>query len=189
MSGVPAESASKGEWRAWAKEERSGLDWEELSRLTCAGLSHFPPFQHSETILTFLPMRHEIDLRLLIRSHTEKRWVVTRTPDDGLLTLHLHGGPTETHRYGFEQPIAGSGEVSPDSVDLALVPGLAFDLFGNRLGRGAGYYDRLLPILKPGAVLVGVTPAALVVDELPADVHDVRVHWLAAEEGVVGVAH
>jgi len=186
---LPDDAATKQEWRTWAKQARQTADWPALSEATCIGLGGFPPFLHAETILTYLPMDNEIDLRRLMDAADTKRWIVTRTPEEGPLTLHVHGGATETHRYGFEQPIEGTAEVAPDTIDLALVPGLAFDLFGNRLGRGAGYYDRLLPLLKPGAVLVGVTPEALVVDRLPSEIHDVRVHWLAAEEGVVGVAH
>ena len=186
---LPGEEATKREWRSWAKTSRQSLDWVSLSEAVCIGLGGFPPFHHAETVLTYLPMESEVDLRRLIAAADTKRWIVTRTPERGPLTLHVHGGATETHRYGFEQPIDGTAEIAPDTVDLALVPGLAFDLFGNRLGRGAGYYDRLLPLLKPGAVLVGVTPEALVVDSLPSEVHDVRVQWLAAEEGVVGVAH
>lgn len=189
MTALPGASASKAEWRSWAKGQRASLDWRQLSTATCDGLHRFPPFVRAETVLTYLPMASEIDLRRLPKDLPDKRWVVTRTPVEGPLTLHLAGGEMEMHRYGFEQPIAETAEIAPDAVELALVPGLAFDLFGNRLGRGAGYYDRLLPLLKPGAVLVGVTPEALVVDELPADVHDVRVQFLAADEGVVGVAH
>lgn len=189
MSELPPAGASKEEWRTWATAQRATVHWADVSATTRRGIAQFPPFQHAETVFTYLPMDGEIDLTPLVEAASEKRWIVSRTPKKGPLTLHLHGGEMETHPYGFPQPIEGTAEVAPDSVELALVPGLAFDLFGNRLGRGAGHYDRVLPLLTPGAVLVGIVPAALVVDSLPAEVHDVRVQWLAAEEGVVGVAH
>ena len=69
-----------------------------------------------------------------------------------------------------------------------MLPGLAFDLFGNRLGRGAGYFDRLLRATRPDAKHVGVVAAALVVDRLPADDHDIPVEYLATEEGVIETA-
>ena len=79
-------------------------------------------------------------------------------------------------------------ERSPEDIDLALLPGLAFDLWGVRLGRGAGYYDELLGRFGRRTVRIGVVPTALVVDWLPRDDHDEKVAFLATEEGVVGVA-
>ena len=78
--------------------------------------------------------------------------------------------------------------VGPDEIDIALLPGLAFDLFGNRIGHGAGYFDRLLRATRQGARLVGVVPAKLVVDRLPIDPHDIPVDYLATEEGVIATA-
>ncbi|NND03528.1 MAG: 5-formyltetrahydrofolate cyclo-ligase, partial [Acidimicrobiia bacterium] len=72
--------------------------------------------------------------------------------------------------------------------DLFLVPGLTFDLWGNRLGWGAGFYDRLLAMAREDAPLVGIVPAEVVVDRLPAEVHDVAMTHLATEEGVLGTA-
>ncbi len=69
-----------------------------------------------------------------------------------------------------------------------LLPGLAFDLWGGRLGRGAGYFDRLLMEIDATVPVVGVTPANLVVDRLPQEPHDLPVGHLATEEGVVEVA-
>jgi 5-formyltetrahydrofolate cyclo-ligase len=69
-----------------------------------------------------------------------------------------------------------------------LLPGLAFDLFGTRLGRGAGYFDELLSRVPGDALLVGVTPADLVVDRLPRERHDSVMGYLATEEGVVATA-
>ena len=92
------------------------------------------------------------------------------------------------HRLGFLQPHRTAPEVLPAELDMVLLPGLAFDLWGTRLGRGAGYFDELLSRTRPDAVAVGVTPAALVVDCLPVEPHDVRVSRLATEEGVIPVA-
>ncbi len=85
--------------------------------------------------------------------------------------------PTQVHRC-----------VSPDAIDTLLLPGVAFDLHGNRLGHGAGYFDRLLPATREGAKLIGVVPVALVVDRLPVEAHDIAVRYLATEEGVIETA-
>ena len=141
------------------------------------------------TVLVFLPLPEEVNLTPLLESDTETRFVATRTPDQGgELSVHELGGPLEVHRLGFLQPHASARMVGPDEIDIALLPGLAFDLYGNRLGRGAGYFDRLLRGTRSGAKLVGVVPAALVVDQLPTDAHDMAVDYLATEEGVIETA-
>ncbi len=185
----PGPEATKEAWREWAKAVRATLDLSDISHRVCAGLAAFPPLRHSTTALIYLPMEDEIDLTELTRSDLPVRWVATRTPDDGPLTIHELGGPLEVHPFGFSQPVATAPHVSPDDIDIALVPGVAFDLFGNRLGHGMGYFDELLAEMRPGIVRVGVIPSALVADRLPKEPHDIPVQWLAAEEGVVGVAY
>jgi 5-formyltetrahydrofolate cyclo-ligase len=77
--------------------------------------------------------------------------------------------------------------VVPDgAIDAVVVPGLAFDRLGNRLGHGAGYYDRLLARVRPGIPLVGVT-GGYVVAELPTEDHDVAMTHLCGPFGVLGV--
>jgi hypothetical protein len=88
----------------------------------------------------------------------------------------------------FSQPVAGTPEVDPASVDVVLVPGLAFDLSGVRLGRGRGHYDRLLAAVRPDALVVGVSPAAVVVGALPREAHDRLMTHLATEQGVYAVS-
>lgn len=91
-------------------------------------------------------------------------------------------------RYGVpELPDDALEAVPVETIDLVLVPGLAFDRRGCRLGYGGGFYDRLLPRLR--AVRLGLAFAAQIVDRLPAEAHDVRMTavvtetaWLAREE-------
>ena len=68
-------------------------------------------------------------------------------------------------------------------IDLCIVPGLAFDRRGVRLGRGGGYYDRYLPRLRADAVRVGWVPSQFLVDRLPVEPHDARVHLVITERG------
>lgn len=110
----------------------------------------------------------------------------TRTPNEGPLTVHRFDAPQERHRYGFLQPAWGAPEADPDDIGVVLVPGLAFGRDGSRLGRGKGYYDRLLSSL-PGRAFVGVTLARSVLETVPVEAHDVPMTHLATEEGVVQI--
>ena len=178
---------TKEEARVWATAVRETLDWEGLSAPIVEALAAWPPLTNARTVLLFLPMADEVNLNPLIERDPGPRFVATRTPDVGALTVHELGGPLEVHRYGFLQPHATAPVVRPEEVDVFLLPGLAFDLYGTRLGRGAGYFDRLLPHARRGAVFAGVVPAALVLDRLPHEEHDISVAYLASEEGVIEV--
>lgn len=190
MSAPPEPGASKEEWRVWATRRAAEVDWEAISAAVVAGLRHWPPLQHADRVLTFFAMAREIDLAPLRESALGVTFLATRTPDHGGdLSIHALDGPLEVHRFGFLQPHASAPEYSVDEVTVLLVPGLAFDVYGNRLGRGAGYYDRLLAGARRGAFTVGVTSTEFVVDQLPTEPHDRKVRFLATEEGVIETAH
>jgi len=75
--------------------------------------------------------------------------------------------------------------VAAHEVDLFVVPGVAFDREGRRLGRGGGHYDRLLARRRLGAVPVGICYADRLVDALPEDPWDVRMEVLVSDAGVL----
>ncbi len=123
----------------------------------------------------------EVDLAGLVAGDAapSQRFALTRTPDVGHeLTVHPLGGPTERHRYGYRQPVADGPRVADDAIGAVLVPALAFDRRGNRLGRGAGYYDRFLARLGPGVLRIGLC-AVPPVEALPVDGHDVAMTHLS----------
>lgn len=81
--------------------------------------------------------------------------------------------------FGIWEPLpAPTRRVFPDSFDVVLVPGLAFDLNGGRLGRGAGFYDRFLATLPAQTRLVGVALDEQIVDKTPRDAFDLPVDAL-----------
>lgn len=94
----------------------------------------------------------------------------------------------EKGTHGVQQPQAGYGD-GLDGANIGrlavLVPGIAFDARGARLGRGGGYYDRFLEgVQKVGALKIGVCWSMQIVPEVPTDPHDVHVDWICHEHGV-----
>ncbi len=79
-------------------------------------------------------------------------------------------------RYGLRSPAPPVVELDPASLDVVLVPGVAFARDGRRLGRGGGYYDRFLAALPSTVHLIGICHSRQVRDDLPSEAHDVRVH-------------
>jgi 5-formyltetrahydrofolate cyclo-ligase len=82
--------------------------------------------------------------------------------------------------HGFPEPRASLPSVGPGEIDLVIVPGLAFDPRGHRLGYGAGYYDRFLAGL-PNARTVGIGFDFQLLAEIPVGTHDLPVAWVVTE--------
>jgi 5-formyltetrahydrofolate cyclo-ligase len=179
----------KAVWRARARAERKHLDVDSATHCRAIGEFLDRAVAADLMVVVFDAMPGEVDLSLLLAAHPdpERRYAVTRTPGEGYeLTVHPVGGPTERHRYGFLQPTEAAPQVADEHIGAVLVPALAFAWDGSRLGRGKGYYDRLLARLGPGVAFVGIT-GGYVVDELPTESFDVPMTHLATADGVVAV--
>ena len=184
----PPVGADKAELRVWTKRRlETGIPRYQADA-TVEGLAEWfnRPGLPEGAVVIFFPLPDEIDLTPLI-DRLGRNFAVTRTPRHGPLTLHPADGPMERHRFGYQQPRANAPLVDPSTVAAVLTPGLAFGLRGERLGRGAGYYDRFFTKIPAQALRVGVTVSPLVVDELPTDPYDVPMTHLATEEGVLQV--
>ena len=73
------------------------------------------------------------------------------------------------------------GDVEPTTLDVVIVPGLAFAVDGRRLGQGGGHYDRFLPRLRAECLTIGVCYAEQLVADLPNDTHDIAVHLVVTD--------
>ena len=85
---------------------------------------------------------------------------------------------------GIFEPVQGTPLVGATEIDAVLVPGVAFDRSGFRLGYGKGYYDQLLPLLRAGCLTVGLAFDEQLVTEVPHDERDVPVGAVATPGGV-----
>ncbi|OLV18789.1 5-formyltetrahydrofolate cyclo-ligase [Deinococcus marmoris] len=169
----------KAEWRTWAREERQALP--DHSAAVTAHLGAFLRQMGARRVLAYRALPGEIDVSALAQGF-ELLAPRARFKPTPRLTLHPWDTATEMSRFGALQPPADAPEVPLSKVDAILLPGLAFDVQGVRLGYGGGFYDRLLPGF--GGLTVGVIQSELVVPRLPADLHDCPVEWLATEDGM-----
>ena len=80
---------------------------------------------------------------------------------------------------------AGARRANPEEIDLVVVPGIAFDTFGNRLGYGTGWYDKFSRRLKPDAELIGLAFECQIVESVPNHPHDIHVHTIITEKRVI----
>jgi 5-formyltetrahydrofolate cyclo-ligase len=84
--------------------------------------------------------------------------------------------------FGIQEPTSPKA-ADWEEMDLVLVPGLAFDRKGNRLGFGKGFYDRVLPHLKKSCLVVGLGYSFQLVDQVPVGTHDAPVKFVLCENG------
>lgn len=178
---------TKADWRHRAKQARDGIVVDAEGH--CEALAGFLSSNAVKPgwVVGYHAFGNEVDLSLLFARSGLGPFGVTRTPESGVdLTVHPLDSPMERHHYGFEQPVVDAPRVDLEEIAAVLVPGLAFDRLGTRLGRGKGYYDRLLGRLSTDVALVGIT-GGYIVAELPADEHDVAMTHLAGEFGVDAV--
>ncbi len=139
-----------------------------------------PEFKKAKTILLYYPLADEFDLSSMIISNPDKRWVLPRAIGKSRMLLFEAGDLFHLvdSKYGTKAPPATNKLVKYNELDLVIVPALAFKEDGYRLGRGGGYYDRLLSLLPKKCKSIGVCFSELVMDEVPVDKHDVAVKKL-----------
>ena len=136
------------------------------------------------TIAAFIAMRDEVDVSPLFDRLAGWRWVLPRVEPDRQMTFRDRDVPLEQHQLGILQPIDQGTAIPVGEIDTILVPAIAFDETGARLGRGLGYYDRLLAQRRGDTLAVGVTVESRVIESVPVHDHDQRVDFLATEAGV-----
>jgi 5-formyltetrahydrofolate cyclo-ligase len=137
------------------------------------------------TVAAYLAMADEVPVEPLFGQLPGWRWVLPRVEEDGSLTFRDRDLPRETHRWGMEQPVESGEPVPVHEIDLILVPGVAFDGAGRRLGRGKGYYDGLLGVRRRDCLAIGVTTADRIIDAVPTEGHDIPVDLLVTEDGIL----
>lgn len=147
-----------------------------------------PGLAPGQTLAAFLPVGDEPgSLALLDLARAEGLEVIAPLtgPPGPLDWAHYRGADRlVTARYGLAEPDGPAlGPAALSAASVVLIPALAVDRRGIRLGRGAGYYDRTLAHARPGARLIAVVRDAELVDRLPADPHDVPMTAALTPEG------
>ena len=145
--------------------------------LVTATIQDTPQWRAARTVLLYRSVPPEFTTVGLANGawRAGKRVAFPRIAGEGRLLLHaVHGWHELTGvTHAIPEPSAGAPSVAPADVDLAIVPGVAWDDSGGRLGQGGGYFDRLLPHLR---LAWGVAFDAQVVPAVPREAHDQRVH-------------
>lgn len=182
---TPSAARTKRRWRRSVLDAIASLDAADRSAQESALVTAFaelPGWSVARTVLLYASaFPEEIDTGpiLSIAYRSGKRVILPRVDATaGRLRLHPVADPRNDLSpgvLGIPEPRSNLPEIAPEAIDWALVPGLAFDERGYRLGRGAGHYDRLLPTLRPDVPCWAIALNCQLVDGFPVEPHDVAV--------------
>lgn len=167
---------TKQELRQEIRRQKSqhGERFAQWSLQICQAIRQTPEWQSAQTILLYHALPDEPDLQTLFCDQRQLLLPVV-VGDDLVLRRYEDDRRLQTGAFHILEP---TGEDFPlrrySEIDLVLVPGMAFDGEGHRLGRGRGYYDRLLPRL-PQAAKLGVCFPFQMVESVPCEAHDIAV--------------
>jgi 5-formyltetrahydrofolate cyclo-ligase len=158
------------------------------SRAACEHLLGHNAIRDARHVVAYACRDGELDPRALLRRLPASTPVYLPRAVGDLLRFH-HAHPTELRpgRFGVPEPPATAPPLDPGAAGVViLVPAIALDRRGVRLGSGRGFYDRTLPGF-PGAMRIGLVAEELVVDRLPEEPWDVRMDAVATDAGVTVV--
>ena len=174
--------------RMVADRDRLSIDFRvAAARTICEHLAALPEFARAGTLLLTLSFRSEWDtLPLVKRALTLGKTVAVPRVNAAARMLELHSitDPAADIVPGFHdipEPVARCARVPASAIEWVLVPGVAFDPTGRRLGYGGGYYDRLLPQFAAGTPRVAGAYDLQIIDRVPAAPHDLTVDTIVTE--------
>ena len=182
---------TKSEWRSELRRRLAEIGEETRTRAADVVATHIqalPEFQGARVVLAYLSLVSELSVDRVIADTLAagRRVVVPRVANAGelgLLEIHDLKRDVAPGFRGIREPNAICATVPVEQVNFALIPGLGFDATGLRLGRGGGYYDRLLARPEFAAFRCGVAFECQRVPALPADDWDQRVAAVVTDAG------
>jgi 5-formyltetrahydrofolate cyclo-ligase len=159
------------------------------SAVIAARICTLPVFTASPTVMVYLALPQEVqtaDIIAVARSQ-RKRVVVPALDGMTLLAVELPLDAAQLRRgpFGILEPRSRTAVIRPEEIDFIVVPGLAFDRQGGRLGFGKGYYDRFLGQLPTTTYLCGVAFCLQIVPYVPQLPHDVCLPWIVTEQEII----
>ena len=173
-----------------ARKSLSEREWENKSRAICEALNQYldmsPFVSEGRTILSYFHFRYEPNLDPLFNLSVY-RWGVPRCVENELGWHFWQPGDALTKgAFGIREPLPSAPICSPETVDLILVPAVACDSHGYRLGYGGGFYDRLFSQPQWRKIpKIGIIFDLALVSDLPIDAWDVPLDGVCTEQELI----
>lgn len=167
----------RSQLKAMASDQRAAL-----SKQACLLLEKQPVWQNAKTIFFYAPMSGELDIWPLLRDSLAAKKTVALPRFDSATGRYVACEIGDLARdigsgqFGIREPGGHCIAVPPNRLDLILVPGVAFDAHGRRLGRGKGFYDQLLASVS--GTTCGVAFDEQIVEAVPVEPHDAHLNCI-----------
>lgn len=166
---------------------------DQESEIIATKLLNLPEFISARTVFIYLNVRSEVKTHGIIAAALKDKRVAVPYPSGVTLEAYQIQSLSELEpgRFGIMEPNSyvramSERRVAPSEIDLAVVPGVGFDPSGYRLGYGAGFFDRFLPLLRPEALKLGLAFDCQIVERLPREEHDFRLGRVITPTAVLG---
>lgn len=186
--------ALKTKLREEAHARRNALENKDgLSQTILVQFMAMPEYQQAKTVLFYIDVRSEVRTRQALPAALQsgKTIVIPWCTDTVELALFRLDSMEEltVGMYKILEPkpelrLLPHKQVDPQAVDLVMVPGVAFDRRGARMGHGKGYYDKLLENTRPGTPLVALAFECQLFPEIPVAPHDVYMSKIITEKAI-----
>jgi len=154
-----------------AEKAKHAAEMDELSEAIIRKLETDADFLQADTVLLYYSLPDEVDTHRLASDYYKKKRILLPVVKGEELELRVFNGKLVDGTFHIQEP-CGAPFYDYDEIELAVIPGMAFDRAGHRLGRGKGYYDRLLPQLK-NTLKIGLCFPFQLVDEVPTEPTDI----------------
>lgn len=187
--------SQKKELRASMLRLRNDLAQEEVQALSEAIQDRILKsriFRTGSAVMVYMPIKNEVRTERLIRNclASGKTVLLPRVVDaESMEAVPVRNLDTDLRSgaMGIMEPDPSIPAADPEIIDLVILPGIAFDRRGYRLGFGAGYYDRFIPRLRKDCFLLAPAYSFQVLDHIPAGPYDQPVHWIVTEKEVLKI--
>lgn len=176
----------KNELRKIIRAEKKTVSLEEKLRRSepiMRKVESLEQFQKADTILLYWSMDDEVQTHAFVERWYKSKTILLPCVDGDDLRLRQYTGPDcmqAGEQFGIGEP-TGEEFTSLDSIEMIMVPGVAFDRKNNRMGRGRGFYDRMLKS-TPNAYKVGVAFNFQLFDQIPVEPFDVAMNQVIVED-------
>jgi 5-formyltetrahydrofolate cyclo-ligase len=150
--------------------------WKSLSKLK--------EFQEAKGIFIYISFKNEVDTNKIIQSIIDTKQVMVPCIENGKINISQIDNfcTYKKDKFGIPEPCEKK-ICSPKKIDLAIVPGIAFDLNRNRIGFGGGYYDRILKLIN--AKKIALCYDFQLLDNIPIDNHDIKMDFIITESRMI----
>ena len=153
----------------------SDADKEQQSTAICHSLKAHIAVTGARVVALFSPLPDEPRIWPLVEDLSKSMAVLLPRIEGDVMNFYCYSPESmSSGAFGILEPVGGE-PVAPYEIDVMVVPGVAFTLTGDRMGRGKGYYDKYMSLEEFRAVKIGVCYDVQLVDVLPTEIHDVKI--------------